>query len=91
LFAPESLVVMSWTLGSTQCSNIRMFIVEEVVDWKDEILNVVKGKTTKEDSMDDKKVDSYNWPGRFCSSEIPLFVVLVEGFVIKARCTRTGT
>lgn len=32
LFAPESLVVMSWILGSTQCSNIRMFIVEEVVD-----------------------------------------------------------
>ena len=26
VFALESLIVASWTLGSTQCSNIRMFI-----------------------------------------------------------------
>lgn len=45
----ETLAGASWTLGSTQCSNIRMFIMGKKRVEEAKVLNVIERGTAEED------------------------------------------
>ena len=60
LFVPEeSLVGVSSTVGSTQCSNIRRFIVQGDGSRGRALERVVKGESDQERSVDDERIRFY--------------------------------